>query len=124
MNLQKIQVEELRNQETLEVERLRVLAKHRLDARKRAEEEEIRLEELKLKRRFFMQHNRDALKAPEVKDEPKQRSAGGGGGSRKRKHNKERRFDDSDGFVDDYTGEDDKVRRKKNKVSLSIHFKF
>lgn len=41
-------MDEIRNMETLESDRLRVLAKHRIDALRRAEEEEIRLEELKL----------------------------------------------------------------------------
>lgn len=110
-------MEELRNREMHEFERLRVLDEQRMAAKRRVEEEEIRLEKLKLRRRFFMFHNKDALRAHEIKDEPKSRSSGGGGG-RKRKRHTERRMDDSDGFVNDYEDETDKVRSKKNKVDL------
>lgn len=109
---QRIRTEELRNRELLEVHRLQVLNEKRLADRIKAEEEEIRLEKLKLRRRFFVFHNKDALKVHEVKDEPKQKSSGGGG----RKRKKQERRDDSDGFVNDLSDENDKVRRKKNKV--------
>ncbi|KAI6175560.1 RNA polymerase-associated protein CTR9-like protein [Aphelenchoides bicaudatus] len=110
---EKIKTEELLNREMHELERLRVIEEHKLTAQRKIEEEALKLEEQKLRRRFFMFHNRDALKAIEVKEEPKQRSSGGGGSRKRKRH--ERQMDDSDGFVNDYEDETDKVRRKKNK---------
>jgi hypothetical protein len=116
---EKVQIEDLKNQEALEMDRLRVLAQNKMIALKRAEEEAIRLEELKLKRRFFMQHNRDALVAREIKDEPKSRSSGAVSGKKRRRQN-DRKMDESDGFIND-SDENDKVRRKKNKVLFKFN---
>jgi hypothetical protein len=83
------------------------------------EKDEMVKEELKLRRMFYKQRTKDALKVLEVKEEPKQRSSGGGHRKRKRHHERKRQSD-SDGFVNDGSDVDDKVRRKqKAKVSQS-----
>lgn len=66
-----------------------MLDEQKLQAKRKSEEENRRLSQLKLKRVFFMEKSRDALKRLEIEEEAPRR--GGGGGSKKRRRHRDER---------------------------------